>query len=62
MSRAIPVQISTGLINRGSIYIQIKNGNVYRLISNVAPFKAQAVMHTIMAKRSVALKHWLRVR
>jgi len=62
MSRAIPVQVSTGLINRGSIYIQIKNGNVYRLIKNVAPFKAQAVMNTIMAKRSVALKHWLRVR
>lgn len=62
MSRAIPVQVSTGLINRGSIYIQIKNGNVYRLIKNVAPFKAAVVMNNIMAKRSVALKHWIRVR
>mgnify|MGYP006892433394 FL=1 len=62
MSRAIPVQISTGLKNRGSIYIQIKNGNVYRLIKNVAPLKAAVVMNTIMAKRSVALKHWTRVR
>ncbi len=62
MSRAIPVQISTGLKNRGSIYIQIKNGNVYRLVRNVAPFKAQVVMNKIMAERSVALKHWTRVR
>jgi hypothetical protein len=62
MSLAIPVQISTGLKNSGSIYIQIKNGNVYRLIKNVAPFKAQVMMNTIMAKKSVALKHWVRVR
>ena len=62
MSRAIPVQISTGLKNSGSIYIQIKNGNVYRLIKNVAPFKAGAVINAIMAKKSVALKHWIRVR
>lgn len=62
MSVAIPVQISTGLKNSGTIYIQIKNGNVYRLIKTVAPFKAAVVMNNIMAKKSVALKHWTRVR
>jgi hypothetical protein len=62
MSRAIPVQISTGRKIRSNLYIQIKNGNVYKFKTQVPEYKAQVFMNNIMAARSVALKYWTRVR
>ena len=57
MSRAIPTIVRKGK-NTSAIYAQIKNGNIYRLKTPIAPEQVNWAIAQIKAAGLIQLKHW----
>ena len=61
MSRAIPTIVRKGK-NTSAIYAKIKNGNVYKLNTPIAPEQVNWAIAMIKKAGKIQLKHWEAVR
>jgi len=62
--QCVPVQVSSGLINRGAIYVKTRNHSVYRLDRSLPHDEVviSAAINSIKSKPKLSLKGWTKVR
>ena len=60
--QCIPVQVSSGLVNRGAIYVMTKSRSVYRFDKSIPHNEVVSSINRIKSQPKLSLKGWTRVR